>query len=156
MIRTPTFEGLTPASEAASRAKRANPAQDTRPELLLRRAVWKLGLRYRKNVRSLPGVPDLVFSLAKVVVFCDGDFWHGRNWRRLRAALQKRHNPDYWVAKIRRNRLRDRIHVRALAKAGWHILRFWESEIIADPGDAAERIRLVVTSSQRRRSSLAC
>src|SRR6516225_4042686 len=84
LIRSPTFKGFTPASKASSRTKQANRATDTGPELLLRHALWALGLHYRKHVTHLPGRPDIVFSRARVVVFCDGDFWHGRNWRRLK------------------------------------------------------------------------
>ena len=96
--KAPSFDGLQPASKAASRAKRANRKKDSRHEVLLRRELWKLGVRYRKYVAKLPGNPDLVFRGARVVVFCDGDFWHGRNWDQLRAALGRRHNADYWIA----------------------------------------------------------
>src|SRR5712692_8789768 len=91
----PSYAGLRPASEAASRAKQANKGQDTAHELLLRREVWRLGLRYRKNMSGLPGKPDMVFGPARVVVFCDGDFWHGRDWERLRKELRRRHNATY-------------------------------------------------------------
>src|SRR5439155_25146815 len=74
--RAPSFAGLRPASEAASRAKRANKNYGTRHEILLGRELWRMGLRYRKNMARLPGKPDIVFSRARVVVFCDGDFWH--------------------------------------------------------------------------------
>jgi DNA mismatch endonuclease (patch repair protein) len=136
---------LSPRSAAASKAKRANRASDTKPELRLRQLLWKIGLRFRKNVRSLPGVPDVVFPRCQVAVFCDGDFWHGRNWRCLREALKKGHNANYWIAKIRRNRARDRHHTLTLTKAGWLVLRLWESDIMAKSHEVAERIRLIVT-----------
>jgi DNA mismatch endonuclease Vsr len=104
---TPSYAGFRPASEAASRAKRANRHADTGHELLLRRELWRLGLRYRKNVKGLPGKPDLVFGSARIAVFCDGDFWHGRDWERLKEELARRHNSTYWLAKISRNRERD-------------------------------------------------
>jgi DNA mismatch endonuclease, patch repair protein len=135
---------LTPASEAASRIKRANRNKDTAREILLRRALWRLGLRYLKHVSRLPGNPDLVFTRARVVVFCDGDFWHGRNWKQLRAQLRRRHNPDYWLAKIARNRKRDRENTLALEKEGWTVLRFWEGDIKKDPAAVALDIRNVV------------
>src|SRR5262245_43422982 len=106
--RSPSFMGLRPASEAASRAKRANRKKDTAHEVLLRKAVWRLGLRYRKHVAGLPGNPDLVFAAARMVVFCDGDFWHGRDWVRLKRQMKRRHNAHYWIAKITRNMERDR------------------------------------------------
>src|SRR6476660_6112432 len=102
--QSPSFLGLSPASEAASRAKRANRKKDTSHEVLLRRELWRLGLRYRKHVAGLAGNPDLVFVRPRVVVFCDGDFWHGRDWDRLKEQLARRHNAAYWLAKIGRNR----------------------------------------------------
>ena len=129
----PSFEGLKAASAVASRAKRANTRVDTRHEILLRHNLWRLGLRYRKNVRTLVGKPDIVFVKAKVVVFCDGDFWHGRAWPRLRMNLATKTNSDYWVAKIASNRKRDRIVNRTLKVAGWHVVRVWESDTLADP-----------------------
>jgi DNA mismatch endonuclease, patch repair protein len=142
--RNPSYKGLTPASEAASRVKRANRKKDTAHEVLLRRALWRLGLRYRKHVSRLPGNPDLVFRQARVVVFCDGDFWHGRNWKQLQAQLRRRHNADYWLAKIARNRERDRENTIVLEEQGWVVLRFWESDIKKDPDSIALAIRKVV------------
>src|SRR5437016_14297017 len=76
----PTYKGFKAASRASSRAMRANRSAGTKPEVLLERLVRRLGLRGRRNVAELPGKPDLVFARARVVVFCDGDFWHGRHW----------------------------------------------------------------------------
>lgn len=139
-----SFHGLKPASEAASRSKRANRKTDSLHEILLRRELTKLGLRYRKYADDLPGNPDLVFRTAKVVLFCDGDFWHGRNWARLRRSLLRRHNPSYWIAKIARNRERDREVSRKLAKAGWHVIRIWETDILSDPQESARSIHALV------------
>src|SRR5690348_4254231 len=108
MVRkAPSFTGLKPASAAASRAKRSNTRVDTKHELLLRRELWRLGLRFRKNVKTLLGKPDIVFSRARVVVFCDGDFWHGRKWRELKPKLDQGTNAAYWSAKIATNIDRD-------------------------------------------------
>lgn len=140
----PNFSGLHAASEAASRAKRANRKQDSRHEKLLRNELTKLGLRYRKYADDLPGSPDVVFTKAKVAVFCDGDFWHGRNWVRLRRDLSHRHNAAYWIAKIARNRQRDQEVNRMLAKAGWHIVRIWETDILRQPHEIALSIQVHV------------
>src|SRR5687767_5949640 len=78
--KSPSFAGLKPRSTAASRVARSVRKTDSKAEVALRKALWAMGHRYRKNVRSLPGTPDLVFPRARTVVFCDGDFWHGRNW----------------------------------------------------------------------------
>jgi DNA mismatch endonuclease (patch repair protein) len=90
-------------------------------------------LRYRKHVRELPGRPDIVFPRARVVVFSDGDFWHGRNWPTLRPKLERGTNSGYWAAKIASNIERDRAVNQALAEAGWRVLRLWENEIKRDP-----------------------
>ncbi|MBI3469642.1 MAG: very short patch repair endonuclease [Planctomycetes bacterium] len=140
----PSFRGLQPASEGASLAKRANRKQDSRHEVMLRRELTRLGLRYRKYVAALPGNPDLTFSKARVVVFCDGDFWHGRNWARLRRNLSRRHNAAYWIAKIARNRERDRRISRELTRAGWKVLRIWETDILRDPVGVAYSIQALV------------
>jgi DNA mismatch endonuclease (patch repair protein) len=140
----PTFVGLSPASEAASRAKRGNRKRDTKPELVLRRALWAAGLRYRIHASHLPGNPDIVFRASRVVVFCDGDFWHGRDWPVLQEQLSRRHNADYWIAKICRNRERDALHTARLAEEGWLVLRFWENDIIRDPSAVAAAVREAV------------
>ena len=77
-MKAPSFKGLRPSSPASSRAKQANPSRDTRPELSLRRALWKLGLRFRTHAPDLPGRPDIVVRGVKLAVFCDGDFWQCR------------------------------------------------------------------------------
>jgi len=145
--RSPRFKGFKPASEASSRAKQANRATDTSPELLLCRALWRLGLRYRKHVANLPGKPDLVFSRPRVIVFCDGDFWHGRNWRQLAAQLKRRANAPYWIPKIAANRARDALHRRALRRTGWTVIRVWESEVRQSPEAVARRIAAAVESA---------
>jgi DNA mismatch endonuclease (patch repair protein) len=121
---------LTPASEQATRAARGSSRKrDTRPELLLRRAVFSRGLRYRCVAADLPGKPDLVFRRARVVVFVDGDFWHGRNLAARLMRLKRGHNAPYWVAKIEGNVARDQRTNERLRGAGWMVLRFWEHDI---------------------------
>jgi DNA mismatch endonuclease (patch repair protein) len=112
---------------------------------LLRRLLWSLGLRYRKNVARLPGRPDLVFVSARVVVFCDGDFWHGRHWPRLKKKLERGSNAAYWSAKIARNVQRDRANTRVLEQQGWRVLRLWETDIKRDPQGAARQIQRAVS-----------
>lgn len=145
----PSFEGHRPASEASSRTKKANRHIDTAPELLLRRELSRLGLAYRANVATLPGKPDVVFDNVRVVVFCDGDFWHGRNWRRLKKDLASRANASYWIAKIAYNRARDIQTRRWLRRQGWHIVRLWESEIRKDPARSAARIKIAINRLRR-------
>jgi len=101
--------------------------KDTGPELLLRRAVHRLGLRYRLHSKSIFGRPDLVFTSSKVVVFCDGDFWHGNDWTRRRGQIKIR--KKFWIKKIESNMRRDRLVSKTLREQGWKVLRFWESDI---------------------------
>ena len=143
---TPSFIGLTAASDASARATRGNRNRDTSHELVLRRELWAMGLRYRKNVFDLPGKPDVAFPGAKVAVFCGGDFWHGRNWDTLHAKLAAGHNPGYWPAKIARNIERDRRNTEMLERDGWLVVRLWESDIKRDSKAAAVRVRDVVMS----------
>ena len=144
--RAPSFTGLLSQSESQSRAKRANRARDTKPELLLRRELHKLGLRYRIDVRELAGRPDVVFPPARIAVFCDGDFWHGRDWPRLREQLASRANAGYWTSKIEYNRRRDEEVSGRLRAECWTVLRFWESEIRRDPAGCAVRVKSLVDS----------
>lgn len=138
--KAPRYDSFQPASPAASRAKSRNKGKDTAAELLLRQALWAIGVRYRLHVAGLPGKPDIVLPRQKIAVFVDGDFWHGRNWLELQEKLRHRANPDYWVAKIDYNRARDLEQTKALEDLGWTVLRMWETEVKKDPGAAAEKV----------------
>jgi DNA mismatch endonuclease (patch repair protein) len=142
----PSYSNLIPASEASSRAKRSNKSSNTLHELQLRHEIWKLGLRYRKNLKDLPGKPDIVFVKAKVAVFCDGDFWHGRNWPQLRLKLERGTNSSYWLAKIKSNIERDIRNNRLLEDTGWYVIRFWETDIKRDPVLCANQLKEIVCS----------
>jgi len=144
MVKSPSFTDLKPASEASSRAKRHNRRTDTQHEKMLRCELWRIGLRYRKNVETLPGKPDIVFARARVVVFCDGDFWHGRNWEEQKPKLCQGTNAEYWLSKIESNIERDRLNDALLNADGWSVLRFWETDIKRDPQAAASLIKEVV------------
>lgn len=150
---TPSFDGLWPASEASSRAKRANRSEDMKHEVLLRSTLHKMGLRYRKTAKDLSGNPDIVFRSARVAVFCDGDFWHGRNWRRLHQKLAAGSNGDYWIEKIRVNKERDRRNTRRLESLGWHVVRVWESDVLSNPLGVAQQIARLVRSQSADRNT---
>lgn len=138
--KAPSYQGLRSSSPRASRAARGSSRKtDTRCEIALRSALWRAGCRFRKDVAALPGRPDIVFPTARVAVFCDGDFWHGRNWPERARRLRRGANADYWLAKIRRNMERDRLASEALRKAGWRILRFWESDLLRNPQRAVDQ-----------------
>ncbi len=113
-------------SELMAKIKGVN----TKPELKLRKALWGMGFRYRKNVKKLPGAPDLVFYKFKLAIFVDGEFWHGYNWEEKRGKIKS--NRDFWIPKIERNMQRDRQNRSKLENEGWVVLRFWEREIYKD------------------------
>ena len=107
-------------------------SKNTRPELLLRRALWKKKVRYRIHYSELPGKPDIVFTKHNVAVFCDGDFWHGHNWAiRNKTSLDEELESysEFWKNKIRRNIERDEENNKILKAMGWTVVRIWESDI---------------------------
>jgi DNA mismatch endonuclease Vsr len=104
---------------------------DTNPEKDFRRMLWKLGYRYRKNYKKLPGKPDLVFINKRVVVFIDGEFWHGFEWEKKKLKINS--NRDYWINKIEGNIERDQKNVRLLENKGWRVIRFWGKDITKNP-----------------------
>lgn len=118
-------------------------ATDTRPELMMRKELWHRGLRYRIHQRNLPGKPDIVFSRAKLVVFCDGDYWHGHNWAiRGMASLDEELGSysEYWKSKILRNIERDLNETKTLEANGWMVIRIWESQIKEDVAACADKV----------------
>lgn len=125
--------------------------KDTDIELDLRRAVHARGLRFRKHVRELPGTPDMVFAGARVVVFVDGDFWHGWRFPEWRHTLS-----PYWVEKIEGNRRRDRNNFAKLRRRGWRVLRVWGHEVKVDVNQAADRVEDAVRSRMARSTRPAC
>lgn len=106
-------------------------SKDTKAEIMLRKALWHKGLRYRKNVKSLPGTPDIVFTKQKITVFVDGDFWHAKGHQD-KPGEQIATNKDFWRKKLTDNVERDKFVNDALLEQGWLVLRFWESEVKKD------------------------
>ena len=125
---------------------RANRREGGRAEEKLRDLLRAEKLRFRIHAPDVVGRPDMVFDRQRVAVFCDGDFWHGRDWRRLRTALARRSNATYWLEKIASNRSRDRRQTRDLRQSGWLVLRLWETDIMRSPGSAAAQVNLQVRS----------
>lgn len=145
----PSFSGLAPASKRATTAARGASAKtNTRCELVLRRQLWRRGLRYRLHHYGLPGRPDIIFPKHRVVVFCDGDFWHGQDLEARLARLASGHNAPYWVAKIRSNVERDRAVTARLEATGWRVLRLWETDILGEPQRATDLVTDLVLGRQ--------
>lgn len=140
--KAPSFRNLKSTSVEASRAMAGNSKKWTRCEQLLYKALRGKKLDPETHLSDLPGQPEFVFPEEGVVVFVDGDFWHGRDWIRRRQALRKGSNAEYWVAKIQSNIDRDQRQEAELSKAGWTVIRIWESEVLNDPVVVAVQIAL--------------
>lgn len=105
-------------------------SKDTSIEVKLRKALWHNGYRYRKNYDKLPGSPDIVLTKYKIAIFCDSEFFHGKDWYEvLRPRLLKGKNPEFWEKKILRNMERDDENNKALLFLGWTVIRFWGCDI---------------------------
>ena len=104
-------------------------SNDTKIEVLLRRALWEKGYRYRKNYKKLPGKPDIALTKYKIAIFCDGEFFHGKDWEVLKPRLEQSNNSEFWIKKISRNRERDDEVNKKLLFMGWTVIRFWGDDI---------------------------
>lgn len=114
----------------------------TKAEVILAKALWAKGFRYRKNDKTIFGKPDLSFKKYKLAIFIDGEFWHGKDW-----ALKKQKisvNQTYWISKIERNIQRDKNVNEHLTSGGWIVLRFWEKEIKKELAACIAKIELVL------------
>ena len=133
----------TPAQR--SKNMRAVKGKGSQIELLIQKELWSRGLRYRKNVATIYGKPDIAFIRKKIAVFCDSEFWHGYAWEITQDEFQSKR--DFWLPKIERNMQRDQEVNEKLRNDGWIVLRFWGKEIkrnvsaCADIIEAALRAR---------------
>ena len=112
--------------------------KDSEIEITLRKELWRRGLRYRKNVKTITGKPDIVFKGKKVAVFCDSEFWHGYDWEHRNLEIKSRR--EFWVPKIERNIKRDREVSEMLEAEGWIVLRFWGRQIKKNTAGCADII----------------
>ncbi len=107
-------------------------------ERMLAREMWKIGLRYRKNDATIFGKPDFTFKKYKIAIFCDGDFWHGRDWETKKN--EHKTNVEFWHQKIAKNIERDKIVNLELKKNGWIVIRFWGNDVIKDVNKCVQYI----------------
>ena len=121
------MERLTPEQRHRNMQNIRN--KDTSIECILRKALWKHGYRYRKNYKDLPGKPDIVITKYKIAIFCDSEFFHGKDWKNLKEQLGRGKNAEFWTEKISKNMNRDREVNTALRGMGWTVLRFWGNDI---------------------------
>ncbi len=114
--------------------------KDTSIELCLRKALWKKGIRYRKNFKVLAGKPDIAITKYRIAVFCDSEFFHGKDWEVLKPRLAKGNNGDYWIRKIERNMERDWETDKKLLFMDWTVIHFWGNEILRNTDECVRVI----------------
>lgn len=115
--------GMENVSPVVRKTMQAVRRKDTRPEMVVRRLLHRLGYRYRLHEGKLPGCPDIVFGGRKKAIFVHGCFWHGHDCRR---SLRPKSRTDYWESKVFRNRARDLQNESQLTREGWEVLTVWE------------------------------
>lgn len=131
----------TITKEQRSNNMRAIKSKDTKIEIKLRKALWHKGIRYRKNFKVCNCHPDIVITKYKIAIFCDGDFWHGKE-----SKYTVKTNSEYWNEKIKRNIERDLENTIELRDQGWTVLRFWESEINKNIDNCIKKILKILTA----------
>ena len=119
-------------------------SKNTKIEVILRKALWNAGFRYRKNYDKLPGKPDIALTKYKIAIFCDGEFFHGKDWEVLKPKLEKGNNPDFWIKKITRNQQRDDEVNKQLLFMGWTVIRFWGNEIKKNPEQCVKVVEEII------------
>lgn len=122
-------------------------SKDTKIEVVLRKELWHRGYRYRKNYNELPGKPDIVLTKQKIVIFCDSEFFHGKDWEVLKPRLEKGNNANYWLKKIERNITRDQEINQQLNFLGWTVVRFWGKEILNNTDECIKVIEETIFES---------
>ncbi|WP_024865630.1 very short patch repair endonuclease [Butyrivibrio sp. FCS014] len=145
-MKEPRFNGET--SEKISHNMSKIRGKDTKIEVVLRKALWKKGYRYRKNYKSIPGCPDIALTKYKIAIFCDGEFFHGKDWEIMKPRLEQGNNPDYWIKKIERNRSRDKEKDAALLGLGWTVIHFWGKDILKKTDECIKVIEEAVFDSK--------
>lgn len=128
-------------------------AKDTKIEIALRKALWKRGFRYRKNYDKIPGKPDIVLVKQKIAIFCDSEFFHGKDWGVLKPRLEQGTNSEFWVNKIEKNMEHDDIVNKKLLYQGWTVIRFWGKDILKKPDECVKVIEEAIFDNSLREYS---
>jgi len=134
-------------SEIRRKNMRAVKNKDSKIEILLRKELWRRGLRYYKNTNKVFGHPDIAFIRKKIAVFVDSEFWHGYDWENRKNDIHS--NKDFWIPKIEKNIQRDNIVNNKLESDGWLVIRFWGKEIIKNTARCADIVEKAVNSNER-------
>lgn len=119
-------------------------SKDTSIEIALRKALWSKGYRYRKNYSKLPGRPDIAITKYKIAIFCDSEFFHGKDWNIMKPRLESSNNSEYWIKKITRNKNRDDEINKQLMFLGWTVIRFWGKDILKKTDECVKVVEEVV------------
>lgn len=136
--REPRFQGEV--SERSHNNMSRIRGENTSIEVALRKALWAKGYRFRKNYKELPGSPDIALTKYKIAVFCDSEFFHGKDWDVLKVKLEKGKNPEYWISKIQRNMERDMEKDKILRFEGWTVIHFWGKDILKNTDECVKVI----------------
>lgn len=116
--------------------------------------MWKKGYRYRKNYKKLPGKPDIAITKYKIAIFCDSEFFHGKDWEVLKPQLERGNNPDFWIQKISKNMERDATVNQQLLFLGWTVIRFWGKEIKKSPDECIRVIEETIFENKLNETEL--
>jgi len=135
---------LTP--EQRSKNMRAIRSKNTKMELLLAKALWAQGIRYRKNDKSVFGVPDLTIKKFKIAIFVDSEYFHGKDWETERYRIKT--NREFWWNKIEANKRRDQAVNTILVNNGWKVLRFWSRDIRKNLNLCIDQINAVIAKQK--------
>ena len=129
-------------------------SKNTKIEIALRKALWHKGYRYRKNYEALPGKPDIVLTKQKIAIFCDSEFFHGKDWDILKPQLEHGKNGEFWIKKISRNRERDDEVNKQLLFLGWTVIRFWGKDIIKNTDECVKVVEEVIFDNMIAQNSV--
>lgn len=122
--------------------------KDTKIEVALRKALWAKGYRYRKNYKKIPGSPDICLTKHKIAIFCDGEFFHGKDWEVRKAKVAQGNNGEYWVKKIQENINRDVEKDKLLNYMGWTVIHFWGKDILKNTDECIKVIEETIFELQ--------
>lgn len=135
-------------AEQRSKNMQAVRASGSKIETALAKALFAIGLRYRKNDKSVFGKPDLTFKKYKIAVFVDSEFWHGKDWETKK--FDHKSNQEFWLTKIERNIERDKEVNEKLNEEGWKVLRFWGKDITQNLDKCIYKIQKTINETQRK------
>lgn len=148
-IKVPRFEESAGFYTTRQRSKTMAKIRgsNSKPELLLRKALWKANVRFRVHRKDLVGKPDLVIDKYRLAIFIDGDFWHGYQWQQ----RKPKSNQQFWIPKIERNMQRDQFVNKSLLEMGYVVMRFWEHDVKSNLAACVNQIQLYIEAAKEQR-----